>query len=238
MIKAAYPVLALAFTLSTAACGNSVSSDEPDVIHAQLSDRFPSTTATDWVTYGDAVAVVKVTASRRGEPSEDALEIGEGDVPRTVEFTVEDVVWERYGSERLPESLEYPALGWHFTDGGVKEAKVLVADDRPVFQAGNRYLITLAWQDERCYKGDGVIPAHWVGLGSGSSLPITGEILGVGEFGGVEQDLKGAQSAAKELPADSVVAQVVGGTVEDVQKLLENAAPVERGDYGPTPSDC
>ncbi|MGN0064698.1 MAG: hypothetical protein ACI379_10690 [Nocardioides sp.] len=232
------PVLILALALSMAACGTTPAPTEPDVINAQLSDRFPNSTATDWVTYGDAVAVVEVTESRRGEPSEDALEIGEGDVPRTVEFTIKDIVWERPEARRLPESLDYPALGWHFKNGAVEDAKALVSDDRPLFHEGHQYLVTLAWQDRRCYEGDGVIPGHWVGLGSGSSIPITDKILGVGEFGGQEQDLEAAQTMAKELPQDSVFAQVVGGSVDDVQHLLNDASPTKREDFGPSPSDC
>ncbi len=46
-------VLAVAFTAGCALVGDST-------VTAAGSDRYPSTTASDWVTYGDFVAVVRV----------------------------------------------------------------------------------------------------------------------------------------------------------------------------------
>lgn len=238
MTRATAWVSTLGVVLLVPACGADTEPPQSDVLRTHLSDRYPSTTASDWVTYGDVVAVVKVTGERRGEPSEDALKVGKGEVPRTVTFAVQDVVWERPGVKALPTSLEHPALGWRFEDGNVKDARALVADDRPSLRRGHTYVVAFAWQEERCYEGDGVIPARWVGLGAGSSIPLADGVLGAGEFAGEDRDLETARADAQKLPEGSVAGEVVGGTVEEVKTLLADATATAKGDYGPAPSDC
>jgi hypothetical protein len=212
--------------------------DERSQVHVELSDRFPSSTAEDWVTYADFAAVVEMSRETKGEPDPTEVEHGEGDVPRTGVFTVKEVLWEADGGRRAPDSLEYSLLGWWLQDGDGKALAEEVSGDRPRLELGETYIISFAWQEERCYEGDGVVPAHWVGLGWGSELPYGDGQVGVGEFAGKQRDLREARAHADELPPESVSALTVGQPASAVAELLAQARPGPVEDYGPLPSDC
>lgn len=203
-----------------------------------LSDRYPNRSASEWITYGDFVAVVRVVEVRRAEPSSEAVGRGEGTIDRTVTFSVDEVIWRKADSRQPPAVIVYPALGWKFTGGDVEDAVKLVAHDRPRFESGHRYVVTFAWQPPRCDAGDGPTPGRWVGLGAGSALPFDGDVIGAGEFAGEVRDLEAAEDYAASLPAESVAAQVTGERLGVLADLLETATPEPKGDYGPTPSTC
>ena len=113
-----------------------------------------------------------------------------------------------------------------------------IGDSTPC-EEDNQYLIALTWLDERCYEGQPPIPGRWVGLGAGSEMPITNGVLGVGEFAGEKRDLKTARSESEDLADSSVIAQVAGGTIEDLKALLRAAKSGKRSsDFDPKPSDC
>ncbi len=208
-------------------------------VKAELSDRYPSTTASDWVTYGDFVAVVRVAEDSRAELSAEVRERREGNIDRAVKLAIDEVVWQKQGSRRPPTTIVYPATGWHLREGvEIDDAAELVPDDRPRFEGGHRYVVTFAWQPPRCYVGDGARPARWVGLGSGSSLPFDGDVLGVGEFAGEPRDLKAAEEHSATLPGDSVAAQVTGEHIDVLAQLLADAKPEPKGDYEPSDSTC
>ncbi len=205
----------------------------------QLSDRYPSYTAQDWVTYSDAVALVEVTKEQREAPSEDDVQLGEGTVPRTVTLQVIDILWSAPEGTPLPQTVKYEALGWAFHSGNTESGAPLVSLDRPRFESGQQYLVALDWEDERCYEGDGVIPGSWRGLGANSALPVTDGVIGVGEFGGQQRDLARAEEyAASLLEENSVAEAVTGEGPDDVRKLLAATEPGTPGDYGPQPSTC
>jgi hypothetical protein len=207
-------------------------------VSAELSDRFPSTTAEDWVTYADFAAEVEVADERSSAPSAEDLKRGEGDLERTVILSIEDVLWRAPGGEPPPTELEYSALGWRFDDADANERKAIVADDRPRLEVGHKYVLAFHWQAERCYEGDGVIPAHWNGLGAGSVLPYADDTIGVGEFAGERRDLDEARADAEELPDDSVAAAAVGQDAHVIAAMLDATQPGKVEDFGPTPSDC
>lgn len=207
-------------------------------VPVELSDRYPSTTAADWVTYADFAAVVEVVDEKSGQPSAEDLERGEGDITRTVTLRVAEVLWQAPDRRQAPVELEYAALGWQFQDGNPKDLQPMVASDRPRLEVGGTYLMAFKWQQEVCYEGDGVIPAHWNGLGSGSVLPYDGKTIGVGEFAGEQRDLDAASEDAKDLPSDALASQAVGKDGKFAAQLLESARPGQAEDYGPAPSTC
>lgn len=224
--------------LATLAIGTGCSTAVGESVPSEMADRYPSTTASEWVTYADFVAVVTIPEDRRAVPAQEALKRGEGAVDRAVRFAVEEVVWRKEGSRQPPASIVYPALGWEFRGGDVENAAEVVPDDRPRFEPGNRYVVAFAWEPERCYEGDGVIPPRWVGLGSGSALPFDGDVIGAGEFAGEERGIVAAEEYAEQLPTDSVAALVTGEPLDRLRALLAEAEPEPKGDYGPAPSDC
>lgn len=203
-----------------------------------LSDRYPSDTPQDWVTYADFAAEVEVVSETRTDPTSEDLKRGEGDLQRTVTLGVEDVLWRAPDGVAPPRELDYSALGYQFADGDAKTLQPMIAADRPRVEVGHRYVMAFRWQDERCYEGDGVIPAHWNGLGAGSELPYDNGAIGVGEFAGTDRSLETARTAARAFPNDSIAAQTVGLDASAVTALLTIATPGEEGDFGPTPSDC
>ena len=152
-------------------------------VQTSLDDAYPSTTAKDWVTYADAVAVVTVV-NERNSPSGIFEESGEGAVDRLITLQVDSVVWRRPGARELPPTLEYLALGWHVREGeSLPTAAEVVAPDRPRLELDRTYVMALEWQPPLCYQGDGEIPEKWGGLGSGSALPFEDRVVGAGEFG-------------------------------------------------------
>ncbi len=119
-------------------------------VRAEGSDRYPSTTASDWVSYGDFVGVVTVAEERRAAAAQEALDRGEGSLGRSVNFTVEEVLWRRAPPE-LPAAIVYPALGWEFRDGNVENPSKVVSEDRPRFEPGHRYVVAFVHEPSRCY---------------------------------------------------------------------------------------
>ncbi len=63
----------------------------------QGSDRFFSNGLSDWVSFADAVVVVRVTREERVSPSPEETQRGEGYVNRVVTIDVEESVWTRSG---------------------------------------------------------------------------------------------------------------------------------------------
>jgi hypothetical protein len=209
-----------------------------DPIAAELDDRYPSTSASDWVTYADFAAVVTVAAEESGSPNDEELERGEGDIDRAVVFSVDSVVWQKEGASAAPTDLEYAALGWQFGGGDAEARRPMISEDRPRLEVGETYVMAFAWQPRVCYEGDGVIPGHWNGLGYGSVLPYADETVGVGEFAGDQRSLEEAQKAAESLPTDSIAAQTVGQDASAVRALLDVATPSTIKDFGSAPSEC
>lgn len=194
-------------------------------VQAMPSDRLPSTTPQDWVTYADAVVLVDVTDEER-LPTEAYREDGEGPIDREVSLAVAGVVWHRPGAPDVPPLITYSALGWQAQAGqGLEEASILVSDDRPRIEVGHRYVMAIEWDPVDCDEGGtGVVPASWRGLGAGSSIPYDDGQLGVGEFAGEDRSLGEARRETAEPPSDTVTDLVIGQTVNELEMLLGNTA--------------
>lgn len=228
-------VLGLVVIASCAACGQAETEPRSDADSpgdaattlTSLSDRLPSTTPRDWVTYADQVAVVTVSSETR-MPAPETDDRGEGDIDRTVRLSVDKVVWRAPDSRPLPDEFTYAALGWHRHSGeSASEPSVLVADDRPRLEVGHRYVMALEWDPVDCDRGgSGSIPASWRGLGSGSTLPFDGGVLGAGEFAGsvVTAEQAIADADAPSLRG-SVSARVAGEPLGTLRRLLMDTTP-------------
>lgn len=88
----------VALVLYLAGC----SSDNSRIAHVEGQTAFATSTATDWVTYGDAF--IEITVEQESElPSPDLAERGEGQLARRITLRVDEVSWQ--GRERRPATL-------------------------------------------------------------------------------------------------------------------------------------
>ncbi|GGQ80996.1 hypothetical protein Saso_45240 [Streptomyces asoensis] len=186
-------------------------------------EAVPSFTATDWVSYGDQVAVVRVTAEHElREPDEDAdtdtagAGAGEDYLARTVDLQVKERVWARSGAPALPSALSFTADGWQVKDGARKE---LGSPDSSRLEVGHEYVITLA-------RFSGGV---WAPLGSGGVLPYDHGRVGEGEFRGetVTSDAYRSAWEARAVPGDEapVASRTAGKPSSAVREVLRGARP-------------
>ncbi|RZU15117.1 hypothetical protein [Streptomyces sp. BK239] len=224
---------------SSAAAGNRQGQASGDgVIVGHASDRLPSTTAQDWVTYADHVVVVSAVSEREIAPSRSETERGEGIVGRQVTLRVDKVLWSRAAApQKPPTSWEYNAAGWQFSDGDTGKRRKMVLEERPRVEAGHSYVMAIVWQGPRCAEGDGRTPGKWLGLGEGSEIPFDAGILGNGEEAGRVVRQQGGSPAAAALAADEnpdvgLEEQLAGGSASALVSELKAAAPATPQEFG------
>ncbi|MEU5767416.1 hypothetical protein ABZ782_15975 [Streptomyces asoensis] len=184
-------------------------------------EAVPSFTATDWVSYGDQVAVVRVTAEHElREPDEgadtDGAGTGEDYLARTVDLQVKERVWARSGAPALPSSVSFTADGWQVKDGARKE---LGSPDSSRLEVGHEYVVTLA-------RFSGGV---WSPLGSGGVLPYDHGRVGEGEFQGRTVTSEAYRSAweARAVPGEEppVASRTAGKPSSAVREVLRGARP-------------
>lgn len=160
--------LGVAVSLSAVACGTSADEPEaaspqsvvessgapPRAIPVEGEDRLPSTTASDWVTYADYVAVVHVTAQHVGEPPKDDLD--GGSVLRKLTLTVDRVLWSSPTTSAEPPQGDFSHLAFDYAYSGDDPGRRtrMVADDEPRLEVGHSYIMALDRQADRCTPGD------------------------------------------------------------------------------------
>jgi hypothetical protein len=157
------------------------------VVFVTGADRLPDRTASDWVTYADAVVVV--TPARETELGPDRIERarGEGLITRRVTLHVDTVLWTRpHQSHAVPESLPWPAFGWlfHGDPGAAGDRVEMAAPGTPRIELGHTYVIAIEREAALCPPGADRIPPRWLGLGADAALPFDDGILGDGEIAG------------------------------------------------------
>ncbi|MEU5634834.1 hypothetical protein ACH47C_33710 [Streptomyces rishiriensis] len=184
-------------------------------------EGIPSRTATDWVSYGDQVAVVRVLAEHeRPDPETQDEAAGAGTyVPRTVDLRVTDRLWARPAAAALPGVVSVTVDGWQLHDG-VRER--VASQDAARLEVGHTYVISFARYE------DGV----WAQLGSGAALPYDHGRVGSGEFAGHDVTVDAYRSALERqrVPGEEapVALRTAGKTADDVQKVLRSAEPDPR----------
>jgi hypothetical protein len=163
--------LVAATALSTIAVGVGVAallptgSSSPSVVAIDGgSERFPSESLTDWVSYGDQVSIVSVVGER-ALPAE-AIEAGESYIPRAVTLRVEDTIWRREDAPRTGDAVQVITFGWSLQDG---ERRPVTAWGGPRLELGSRYVAPLVRAPR-----DG---AEWTPLSLGATLPLEGDVI-------------------------------------------------------------
>ncbi|MFD7936209.1 hypothetical protein ACFV4T_17045 [Streptomyces sp. NPDC059755] len=190
------------------------------VLGTAEKEAVPSFTATDWVSYGDQVAVVRVTAEheRRDTDTDTDEEAGteEDYLSRTVDLQVEELVWARSDAPALPPTVSVTADGWQLKDGTKKE---LGSPDSSRLEVGHDYVITFA------RFSDGT----WSPLGSGGVLPYDHGRIGEGEFQGETGTADAYRSTWEErlIPGDEqpMAFRTAGKPATGVQGILRSTTP-------------
>ncbi|MFT4232876.1 MAG: hypothetical protein QM606_08905 [Leucobacter sp.] len=200
-----------------------VDDSQHGLVHAM--EIYSSRTRSDWEAYADAVVVVRVTDERRIEPSEpDAT--GEGEfnlVGRQIDLDVTQIIWVYEGVEaELGDQITLEASGW-FEDS--ERAIEIAVEGRSRLETGHQYVLALKWYAEEIANAWGdVLPARWGLVGSGGTLPADGDIIGVGEYQGVDS----AEIDPSMLREGSLLAEHMGDTVEEFIAALDGFERVER----------
>ncbi|TDD21592.1 hypothetical protein [Nonomuraea diastatica] len=202
------------------------------VVLAHGSDRLPSHTASDWVTYADHVVVVTAEAERELPASEDERAAGQGYLPREVTLAVKETLWSRQGAAKpVPEPrFVWPAAGWTFGEDG---RRLLAMEGQPRIEVGHTYILAIAWVPG--YTDDGeVVPGQWRGLGEKSLLPYDDGVIGNGESEGrlTTATSDGHDSAVAEPDGPSLEEEMRGRPAADLAAGLKAAQPGERQQFG------
>ncbi|MFD9434970.1 hypothetical protein [Streptomyces sp. NPDC060002] len=186
------------------------------VLGASEKEALPSFTATDWVSYGDQVAVVRVTAEHELRDPGEETGAEEDYLARTIDLQVKERVWARSGAPALPSKVSVTADGWQLKDGTKKE---MGSPDSSRLEVGHDYVITFA------RFSDGA----WSPLGSGGVLPYDHSRVGEGEFEGETVTVGAYRSAWEErlVPGDEepMAFRTVGKPATGVRGILRSATP-------------
>ncbi|MGQ0845247.1 MAG: hypothetical protein ACT4QF_14055 [Sporichthyaceae bacterium] len=212
---------------------------EVEVLSVSGSDHLPSQSAEDWVTYADHVVSAKAVRQTIGEPAPEELRRGEGAIPRTVTYEVDDVVWSRSNATKAaPSTFDLSAYGFAFRNGDSTNRIPMASRDVPRGEIGHTYIFALVWEDARCSPGDPVTPAQWRPLGSHSILPFDDKIVGKGENAGRVQDVEQARAAADpKSPNYGLEEQMAGKGRTELRAELDKATPQKREVFS-LPAPC
>ena len=152
----------------------------PRIVLAHGSDRYPSDTAEDWVTYADHVVVARAASEVENPPDRSEVELGEGIVGRNVQMVVQQVLWSAPDApQAAPTSWDRTSMGWHFRESVSSRTRMGIRNASRV-EVGHTYVLAIQWAHNPCQPGEG----EWLGLGTGSTIPYDDGVLGVGEFEG------------------------------------------------------
>ena len=209
------------------------------VLIGHTSDHLPNASAADWVTYADHVVVVTPVAEREIAPTALEIERGEGLIDRQLTMQVQSVVWSKPGVQtHAPQSFDWRAWGWQFTDGDLANRTAMAGEDEPRLEVGHQYLMAIVWEAARCAEGDPVKPAQWRGLGADAVVPFDKALIGRGEWQGTSRSAAEASADVKAHgPARSLEDALVGRGADALRTALDGARPGHPG-AAPTAASC
>jgi len=167
-------------------------------VNAGGSDRFPSETLTDWVSYADQVSVITVTAEHVIPPPADVEERGEGYIGREVTARIETTIWRRPGAPEAPAEIRYYAAGWVLKEG---QRRLLATVGGSREAVNQRYLMPLVQ----------VEAGEWGPLSGGSKLRFE-----------TDRVASSIMRTNDDTPAGESLA---GKTTQEVARLLAETKP-------------
>lgn len=168
------------------------------VMAPNLDEHLPGDTATEWVTYADHLAVLRVTGEEQVPPSPSEIEHGEGLAGRLVHLEVRDVLWSRPGAPLAPVAMTWSHGGWSFHDGRPHAA--WHTSGTPWLLAGHDYLAPVVLVTYS--QTDGPV-SEWWPLSLGALLPYDCGRIGQGDIiftasGGIYQGVSGGQTPLRD----------------------------------------
>ena len=183
---------AAAATVAAVAALVAVGGPSVPTVVGHASDRFPSATLRDWVSYADQVSVVTVTGESALPRPPAEIRRGEGYVGRVVTLRVGRTIWRRDGAPRATGAIDVVTEGWVVAE---RERYPFATSGGPRLEVGRSYLAPLLRVD-----GDA-----WTPLSTGATLPLDG----------AEVTMEGVVDHPAELAAS-----LRGDSVTDVARAL------------------
>jgi hypothetical protein len=187
----------------------STGSSSPSVIvggAGASSDRFPSETFTDWVSYSDQVSVFSVVSEEEVWPSPQDLkrdlEQGTGYLGRVVTLRIERTIWRREDAPSAEDTIRVFTWGWALNEDGERRASTAPWGG-PRLEVGARYVAPLVRAPR-----NGV---QWTPLSDGATLPLDGDLITTTGIGGNPSPI------AERMEGRSVdaLAEILAGTPPD-----------------------
>jgi hypothetical protein len=164
----------------------------------QGSDRLPSQTLTDWVTYGDHVVIATVVAERELPVPAEVSQRGEGLIGRRITAHPTSRLWSRAGAPVLPTSLDLLVWGWVLQDG---QQILFTSEGAPRPEVGATYVMPVV----RVASGE------WVLLAPSAVIPTS-------------QGVTHAPAAADVGPASPLARHYDGRPVDELSTALSGTA--------------
>ena len=171
----------------------------PGIVVGQGSDRLPSESLTDWVTYGDHVVVATIETERALPVSDEALGRGEGLIGRRMTARVASTLWSRSGAAPLPSSLDLLVWGWVLQEG---RRLPFTSEGSPRPVVGDTYVVPVTQ----------VAGGEWVLLAPSAIIPVSEGVMHA--------------PPAKEVGVATPIARGYDGRPVDVlSKVLQGTTP-------------
>jgi hypothetical protein len=170
------------------------------IVVGAATDRFPSETFEDWITFADFVAIASVVGEEEIPPPVEVLAEGEGYIGRKVDVNVdfENILWLRENNPDWFEEDEVVTWGWTLKEGAQLPFGIWGS---PRLEVGQQYIIPFVLATDE----SGGLP-EWTALSSVAAFPYDGEFITTeGIIGGVPTPLL---EEAEGLTAQALASQL------------------------------
>ncbi|KZE90944.1 hypothetical protein [Microbacterium sp. TNHR37B] len=216
-VAAAVPLVAVTGCAEVSAVAENSESARPrsslaghETVFSEGLDALPSETLTDWVSYADAVVVVRVSTETSGKLTSDEEQAGEGLELRYVDLDILATLWTGPRGLTPDSQITVSPNAWVVSAG--EKDRLLVFAEASRMEVGREYLVPLVHDD--------AFDPAWQALAITSVLPFDGGVVGQGE---VLLDETGATVLPEEL--SNAAQSLWRAGREDVIRLLESPPP-------------
>ncbi|MFJ8510169.1 hypothetical protein [Streptomyces avermitilis] len=187
-------------------------------VEAEALSAFPLENTTDWVSYGDHVAVIHVDNEKISPVPDKAKEHGEGHVDRTGRVIIDKVLYNRSGSPELPSSFTTQLAGLWWEDGVGTQEFNFRGTSR--LESGHSYIAVLVWDED--VQG-------FEAAALGGVLPFDKGTVGLGEIDG-----KTRQSLPPANEVEGMAKEFNGSDLSEIEEALKQAKPYPAAAANPT----
>ncbi|MCP9212466.1 hypothetical protein [Streptomyces cucumeris] len=187
-------------------------------VRAEALAGYPLENTTDWVSYGDHVAVIHVDDEKTEPVPDAAKKRGEGHVGRTGRVVIDDVLYNRPEARRLPSSftMKLPGLWW---EEGVGTQEFTFRGTSRI-EPGHAYIAVLVWDEDVQGFEAAVL---------GGVLPYDKGTVGLGEIDG-----KTRESLPPANEVEGMAQKFNGSGLSEIEEALKQAKPYPAAAANPT----